>query len=88
MTIANTVENLVSYDLLFARIAVFKREYPNGIAEWTPGAQLWVLKTEYRRWLGWAWAAANIPKFSLSGANLTACRDIHKEIWAAGGTGG
>jgi len=41
------------------------------VCEWTPEMQIELLKTDLRKWFGWAVSNKLLPVWSMSGANLT-----------------
>ena len=41
------------------------------VCEWTPEMQLELLKTDLRKWFGWAVSNKLLPVWSMSGANLS-----------------
>ena len=41
------------------------------VCEWTPEKQIELLKTDLRKWFGWAVSNKLLPVWSMSGANLT-----------------
>ena len=41
------------------------------VCEWTPEMQIELLKTDLRKWFGWAVSNKLLPVWSMSGANLS-----------------
>lgn len=66
---------MVTHDFLLkhrpcpAGLELFDKFYPDGI-EWCKYAQLDVLFSPVRMYLGWGWVVAGLKRFSMSGAEL------------------
>jgi len=53
-------------------LACFNATFPDGIdlKDWTAEKQIEVLKSDLRKYIGWAFARGIIPLWSMQGANL------------------
>ncbi len=67
-----TVEVLKKMGACEDGIEVFLREYPHGFSgKWTTKAQVAVLRTELRKYMGWAWRVGIVPAWSMKNVNLS-----------------
>ncbi len=66
-----TREELLKYEACEEGITAFDSLYPNGLdLEWTLETQVAIVKSELRKYLGWAADHRLIPTANLNGANL------------------
>ncbi len=66
-----TLQMLIDANACREGLDQFTADYPEGIADWTREAQLSLMTTGCRRYLGWAVAQHIVPWWSMSGADLT-----------------
>ena len=74
-----TAESLEQMGACREAVEMFRRDFPDGydLARWTREEQLRMVRTEWRRYLGWAWMKMVVPIWTmrdadLSGADLSA----------------
>ena len=67
-----TKKLLEEKDACVEGLACFNATFPNGIdlKDWTVEKQIEVLKSDLRKYIGWAFVRGIIPLWSMQGANL------------------
>ena len=67
-----TAEDLRGKNACQEGIDDFLRVYPDGVAniKWTLQAQLFLIRSEFRKWFGWTVRKGLLPMYSMQGANL------------------
>jgi len=53
------------------------------VCEWTPEMQIELLKTDLRKWFGWAVSNKLLPAWSMSGANLSGANLSRANLYRA-----
>ena len=66
-------------------LACFNATFPDGIdlKDWTAEKQIEVLKSDLRKYIGWAFARGIIPLWSMQGANLGRANLVRANLYSA-----
>lgn len=68
-----TLQQLIDLEACDPAIRLFREQFGDRleIDNYTPDKQEWLIRSEWRRYLGWAWAKKILPIWSLRGVNLS-----------------